>query len=132
MIKSSCSVEGMYLSDISAKDEARHIGIQGLAGFRQQVQGIEVREAAHRRAGEGGVLLVPRAVAAVVGDIKRLEALRGLGVIDGEELVRVHVVRRAVRILGDEPEGIVLGAEAEAEHHQQQGGKDSFHLSVIV
>ena len=118
--------EGTLHPHVGFRDRL-HIGIQGLACFRQQVQGVKIGEAAHRRAGEGRVLLIAGPVASVVGDVERLEPLGGLRVHDRVELVGMHVVRRPVGILGDQAQRIVLGVQAQAERGEQEGGQNSFH-----
>ena len=118
--------EGAFHALVGLHDGV-HVGIQGLSGLGEQAQGVQDGERAHRRAGEGGVLLIPGAVASVMGDVERLEALRGLRVHDGIELVRVHVVRRPVGVLGEQAHDFLLGAEAQAENGQKCCGKESFH-----
>jgi hypothetical protein len=39
----------------------------------------------------------------------------------------MHVVGRAVRVLGEEPHGGFLGTEAEAERHQKRKKEKLFH-----
>ena len=108
-------------------DDGVHVGEQSLAGVGKQVQGVQVGERADRRAGERGILLIPGAVASIMGDVERLEALRRLRVHDGIELVGVHVVRRPVGILGDQPQGVVLAVQAQAAGREQEGGEETFH-----
>ena len=96
------------------------VGIESLPGIGEQIQGIKVCEALQGSAGEGGILLVTGAVASVMRDVERLEALRSLGVDDGVELVGVHVVGGAVGILGNEPHGLFLCGKTEAQGQQKR------------
>ena len=104
-----------------------HIGINSLADTRQQVQGIQDGESVNSGPRERGVLLVTGTVTAVVRNVERLEALRGLRIHNRIKLVGVHVVRGTVRVLGEESHGLFLRAQAEADHGQHQGGNQFFH-----
>ena len=118
MLACAARGEGSFHADVCG-----HYGLdiipKRLSGGGKKSEGIQISETHLGVATEGGILLVAGSVTAVVGDVERLETLRDRGIIDGVELIGVHVVGSPVGILGEEPHGIFLGAEAEAEGHQQ-------------
>ena len=100
-----------------------------LAFLCEQAQGIQMEEALLGGTGKGGILLITGAVAAVMGDVEGFESLGCRGVLNGIELIIVHVVGGTVRILRKEPQGLFLGAEPKAHGCKKQGGKNAFDHS---
>ena len=63
-----------------------------------------------------------------MGNVEWLETFRCRGVVDREEFVVVHIVGSTVRILGDQAQGFVLGAQAEAQDGRKDKRKNFFHM----